>query len=79
MYAQGIAARSDTTRSGVAVGKSPVRIADAPKSIPDALHNLLTSAETLREMISNRTPESAEMAAIEGRWRKNREARNGRL
>jgi hypothetical protein len=50
-----------------------------PLSIPDALHNLLTSAETLREMISNRTPESAEMAAIEGRWKKNREARNGRL
>lgn len=54
---------------------SAVRIADAPKSIPDALHNLLTSAETLREMISNRTPESAEMAAIEGRWKKNREKR----
>ena len=75
MTAQGISAFGQDAQRLEAKPASPVRIADAPKSIPDALHNLLTSAETLREMISNRTPESAEMAAIEGRWKKNREKR----
>jgi hypothetical protein len=40
------------------------------RSVTDTLHDLLNSAEVLREMISNRTPESAEMAAIEGRWKR---------
>lgn len=45
------------------------------QSVTDALHDLFNAAEMLREMIANRTPESAEMAAIEVRWAANREKR----